>query len=118
MLVALGLSLQRVLSHLHGDTEKSWRIRKSGHRVIGSSGHRVIGKPFTTEDTEKHRGRSENNFTAEIAERRSGDLVIGKFKIGNRQPGRWQVPGEPFNMSCGEKLQAVGHQLLDMRWSK
>jgi hypothetical protein len=57
------------------------------------------------------------------AQRRAGDrviardLVIGKFKIGNRQPVRWQVPVEPFNMSCGEKLQRVEDQLLDTRWS-
>ena len=30
----------------------------------------------------------------------------------------WQVPVEPFNMSCGEKFQAIEHQLLDTRWSK
>ena len=29
----------------------------------------------------------------------------------------WQVPLEPFNMSCDKKLQAVADQLLDTRWS-
>jgi hypothetical protein len=42
MLAALGLSLQRVLSHLRGDTENS-QDRKP--------------KTFTTEDTKEHRGK-------------------------------------------------------------